>query len=109
MWQTLEASQMTQQSLPLYQDMQTSTKYLVYAKMVMVREHYPDDDDDSFGFYRATKKEYKTEEVLVGVVDHEDDIALISKKENIDRPSRFDWKVDSIKYYARQVKHYSFE
>jgi hypothetical protein len=96
---------MTQNSIPFPEPtFVKGVKYLVYADITYVREYYEKTDDNDMGFFLPTTKKYKTETLLIGVVDHEADIEHVMAKPIV--TTKFDWQVQHQRVYAKTITYF---
>ena len=94
---------MTQPTLPFKPpNFIKGTKYLVYADITYVREYY--EPDEGVGFFTPTKKQYRNETVLIGVVDNETDIEHVIDK--LPQRSKFDWSIEKKHIYAKSITYF---
>lgn len=96
---------MSQQSIPFNEPtFVKGVKYLVYADITYVREYHEKTDSDDLWAILPTKKDYKHETILIGVVDHETDIEHVMLKPLV--TTRFDWQVHQQRVYAKTITHF---
>tara|TARA_R110000765_G_scaffold120939_4_gene216922 strand:+ start:3675 stop:3974 length:300 start_codon:yes stop_codon:yes gene_type:complete len=99
---------MSQNQLNFPIDIKKSTKHLVYADIKKSRTYHESNDD--MDFFPPTKTEYKTETIVIGVVDNGCDVPSLNQfiQEKV-KDSPYHWTVESVKFRASEVDYFKFE
>jgi hypothetical protein len=94
---------MRQPNLDFPVDMKTSTKYIVYADVTKYRMYH--ETSDSYDMWATTKKEYKHERLVIGIVDNEYDVPTLNEHvKNKASNGLYGWTIEKVTFTASAIE-----